>query len=262
MRYLRNAFLNALSSAVPSVAETFSPQWPSKPSWTEADLEVKKVYYHHDEPVFFSVSAGPMLLILQKAAFHGRNLLFGPVVAPEVAQAMEDNRISVRAAMTAGPVHVLEMDGVRLLRQWHVPHASIPSSWWPTSGVCLSDFEKKATDTPSFAHGRSGLRLVEAKAVEGDGMLEIRGDGFDLRIASGTAGPPSLWEFVARLLPTARNVRHRQRGSDYDVMREEVSVQCARPVQEGDLLTVYVEPDGRGWARPKDEFNDGRFQTL
>ncbi|MCS4089879.1 hypothetical protein [Rhizobium sp. BK176] len=262
MRYLRKAFADALSSKVPGAPETFSTEWPSRPGWTSANLDIHEVYYEFDEPVFFSVNAGPMLLLLQKAAERGGNLMFGPMVAPEVAEAMMENRISVRAAMMAGPIHVLEMDGLRVVRHWHVPQASVPSSWWPTTGTCLSSYGKIATDTPSFAHGRTGLRLVEGKAAPGDGALEIRGDGFDLRIAPGASGCQSLWGFMAGLLPGVRKVRHLNRGSDYDVMREEVSVQTSRPIQEGDVLTVYVEPDGRGWARLRDEFNDGRFETL
>jgi hypothetical protein len=179
MRYLRNAFVDALSVMVPGAAETFSPEWPSKPGWTEADLEIHEVYYEFDEPVFFSVKAGPMLLLLQKAALRKGNLMFGPMVAPEVADAMMENRISVRAAMTAGPIHVLEMDGLRIVRLWHVPRQSIPTSWLPMTGTCLSDYQRIATDTPSFAHGRTGMRLVEGKAAEGDGSLEIRGEGFE-----------------------------------------------------------------------------------
>jgi hypothetical protein len=262
MRYLRNAFVDALSVMVPGAAETFSPEWPSKPGWTEADLEIHEVYYEFDEPVFFSVKAGPMLLLLQKAALRKGNLMFGPMVAPEVADAMMENRISVRAAMTAGPIHVLEMDGLRIVRLWHVPRQSIPTSWLPMTGTCLSDYQRIATDTPSFAHGRTGMRLVEGKAAEGDGSLEIRGEGFELRIAPGAFGAQALWDFVARMLPAVRKARHLTRGSDYDVVREEVSVQTARPIHEGDVLTVYVEPDGKGWARLKDEFNDGRFETL
>jgi hypothetical protein len=154
------------------------------------------------------------------------------------------------------------MDGMRAVRRWHVPRSSIPNSWWPTTGTCLSDYKKIATDTPSFAHGRNGVRLVEGNAAEGDGSLEIKGDGFELKIAPGRFGVRSLWDFVARMLPAVREVRHLKRGSDYDVMREEVSVQAARAIHEGDVLTVYVEPEGKGWARLKDEFNDGRFETL
>jgi hypothetical protein len=262
MRYLRNAFVDSISAMVPGSAETFSTQWPSKRGWTDANLDIHEVYYQFDEPVFFSVKAGPMLMLLQKAAVRNGSLVFGPMIAPEVAEAMMDNRISVRAAMLAGPIHVLDMDGRRVLRHWHVPQASIPTSWWPMTGTCLSDYQKIATDTPTFAHGRTGLRLVDGNAAEGDGELEIRGEGFSLRITPGMNGVRSLWDFVARRLPAVRTARHLKRGSDYDVMREDVSVQAARPIHEGDVLTVYVEPDGKGWARLKDEFNDGRFETL
>ncbi|MNL70238.1 hypothetical protein D3C87_1952050 [compost metagenome] len=90
--------------------------------------------------------------------------------------------------------------------------------------------------------------------------MDVKGVGFSISLAPGSA--PSLWAFVASLLPQTRHVRHRKRGSDYDVMNEAVSVQCAEPIKEGDVLCVYVEEDGKGWARPSGEFNDGRFETL
>ncbi|MCV9963808.1 hypothetical protein OIU34_18180 [Pararhizobium sp. BT-229] len=260
MRYLRNAFVRNLSGLLPGPAETFSKDWPSKAGWTDEDLVIDEVFYRFDEPLFFSVKAGPMLLILQKAASRHGNLYFGSVVAPEVVEAMTSNRVSVRAAMTAGPVYVLEMDGMQVTRHWNVAAASIPASWWPTAGTCLSDHEHIAGDTPSFSLGRGGLRLSEGKAQSGDGRIDVKGVGFSISLDPDAA--PSLWAFVASLLPQTRRVRHRKRGSDYDIMNEAVSVQCAEPIKEGDVLCVYVEEDGKGWARPRGEFNDGRFETL
>lgn len=261
MRYLRDAFVRKLSSLLPGTAEKFSTEWPSKPGWTEEDLVIEQVLYHFDEPLFFSVKAEPMLLILQKVASRFGSLYFGPMVAPEVIEAMVENRISVLAAMTAGAVFVLEMDGMKVKRHWRVPTKSIPTSWWPNSGTCLSDREKVATDTPVFAVDEGGPRLVEGSDSSREGEMEIQGKGFTLSIASADAAH-SLWDFVAGLLPPTRLVRHRKRGSDYDVLLEQVSVQCSTPIKEGDILSVYVDEDGKGWARPRDEFNDGRFESL
>lgn len=261
MRYLRNAFASNLSTLLPGSAAVFSTEWPSKPGWTDEDLVIEEVYYDFDEPLFFSVKAGPMLLILQKTPSPLGNLYFGSMVAPEVAEAMVDNHISVLGAMTAGPVFVLETDGLKVKRHWRVPAKCIPTSWWPNGGACLSDREKVATDTPTFTIGRGGPRLVEGSAGHG-GEMEIRGKGFSLSIANGTDAAHALWDFLSALLPSTRLVRHLKRGSDYDVVMEQVSVQCAGPINEGDILSVYVEEDGKGWARPKDEFNDGRFETL
>jgi hypothetical protein len=262
MRYLRNAFLEnleALSAGSPGV---FSTEWPSKPGWTDEDLVIHEVFYDFDEPIFFSVKTGPMLLILQKTASRFGNLYFGSMVAPEVVEAMIENQISVLAAISTGPVFVLDMVGMKVERHWRVPAESIPGAWWPTSGTCLSDQQKSATDTPAFSIGKNGPRLVQKSGSSGEGGIELRGGGFTISIASGADAARSMWGFFSGLIPVPRHVRHLKRGSDYDVLLEEVNVQCAKPINEGDLLAVYVEDDGKAWARPKTEFNDGRFETL
>jgi hypothetical protein len=56
--------------------------------------------------------------------------------------------------------------------------------------------------------------------------------------------------------------RHRVRGSTYqEIGRAEV--QASRVVVEGDTVVVYRSvDDGKLWARPPDEFDDGRFEAL
>jgi hypothetical protein len=243
-----------------SSAETFSKDWPSKPGWTDDDLIIEQVFYSFDEPMFFSVRLGPMLLILQKTAARHGNLYFGSMVAPEIVDAMTADRISVRAAMKAGPVYVLEMHGMKVVRHWSVAPASIPSAWWPAEGICLTDQANSATDTPSLILGKTGLRLDDGCSQKGDGFLEVMGDGFTISLAPNSAS--SLWKFIASFLPETRQVRHLKRGSEYDVMNESVSVQCTEAIREGDILCFYVEENGKGWARPQTEFNDGRFTNI
>lgn len=55
--------------------------------------------------------------------------------------------------------------------------------------------------------------------------------------------------------------RHKKRGSTYRVVAQ-AAVQSGRAIVEGDKLIVYLGEDGYWWARPVDEFNDGRFETL
>jgi hypothetical protein len=58
--------------------------------------------------------------------------------------------------------------------------------------------------------------------------------------------------------------RHVKRGSVYTLPfgRAEAGVQCQEPVRDGDTLLIYIGDDGMIWARPTDEFFDGRFERL
>lgn len=65
-----------------------------------------------------------------------------------------------------------------------------------------------------------------------------------------------------RTIEDARRVRHLKRGTEYEVLGR-ASVQASHPIQEGDTVVVYRgEADGALWARPADEFEDGRFESL
>lgn len=55
-----------------------------------------------------------------------------------------------------------------------------------------------------------------------------------------------------------RYVTHKRRGGVYRVIGI-ASVQSDNPVFEGDSLCIYQGDDGRIWARPQHEFEDGRF---
>ncbi|MDB5971266.1 MAG: hypothetical protein JWQ90_3716 [Hydrocarboniphaga sp.] len=55
--------------------------------------------------------------------------------------------------------------------------------------------------------------------------------------------------------------RHLKRGSVYaELGRGEV--QSSREIVEGDQLVIYRAENGSLWARPPEEFDDGRFKPL
>jgi hypothetical protein len=56
--------------------------------------------------------------------------------------------------------------------------------------------------------------------------------------------------------------RHLKTRGLYARVLHGVEVQAASPINEGDKLTIYVGEGGRFWARPDDEFNDGRFKRA
>ena len=60
---------------------------------------------------------------------------------------------------------------------------------------------------------------------------------------------------------TAIRVKHVKRGTEYTVLGQ-AEVQSGSPINESDILTVYQGTDGKIWARPVSEFNDGRFIVI
>jgi hypothetical protein len=61
--------------------------------------------------------------------------------------------------------------------------------------------------------------------------------------------------------PAQQIYRHKQRGGAYTVLGQ-ACLQTARPIQDDQELVVYRGEDGRLWARPFDEFYDGRFERI
>lgn len=61
---------------------------------------------------------------------------------------------------------------------------------------------------------------------------------------------------------TVERYRHKKRGTVYEVIGSaELQVAGLAP-DEGDHLAVYRGEDGKLWARPYDEFHDGRFEAM
>ena len=56
-------------------------------------------------------------------------------------------------------------------------------------------------------------------------------------------------------------VRHKKRGSIYAVVGT-ASLLTVGSIDEGASLVIYRGASGDLWARPKAEFNDGRFEAL
>lgn len=56
--------------------------------------------------------------------------------------------------------------------------------------------------------------------------------------------------------------KHVKRGTTYDVIGD-AELQSGRALEEGVILCVYLcRETGRLWARPSDEFHDGRFKPI
>lgn len=72
--------------------------------------------------------------------------------------------------------------------------------------------------------------------------------------------------FIAEALATkdgapARRVRHKKRGTEYDVMARG-ELQMAEDLVDGAELFAYRGDDGRWWFRRVEEFEDGRFEDV
>jgi hypothetical protein len=57
------------------------------------------------------------------------------------------------------------------------------------------------------------------------------------------------------------NYKHRRRGTTYTVLGRAV-LQTDLPLADNHELVVYAGADGRLWARPSEEFFDGRFEVV
>lgn len=69
---------------------------------------------------------------------------------------------------------------------------------------------------------------------------------------------------IKQILETGRHVthKHKKRGTYYTVIGR-ATLQSANSITEGHDLTIYrAQSDNTLWARPTDEFNDGRFEVI
>lgn len=134
-------------------------------------------------------------------------------------------------------------------------------------------FDRALMDTPQAADAELARLSAEyrdlrkpfmgsAKAIK-QRQLREREVLFNL----GHAALHWLWhrEDAAPTAPSTaageRTFRHRKRGTSYAVQGY-ASLQAETPCEEGAVLVVYKGEDGKLWARPHDEFHDGRFEEI
>lgn len=122
-----------------------------------------------------------------------------------------------------------------------------------------SNWRAQADDTDYAAVGRAFLdrfdHLVEHEPIlagytPAADPLELLGDLVEMvHAARDASAPGARW-------------RHLKRGTTYTELRRDVEVHAGRPISEGDRLVVYEGTDGKVWARPTAEFDDGRFELV
>lgn len=116
--------------------------------------------------------------------------------------------------------------------------------------------------------------LIEKAARK---ALRLEGDHNDDYVASlreGTQSPreEGRWHVAthaARMAlvlmkeaDVAPDVRHKKRGTSYTVLGD-LEIQTSAPLKEGDVVTGYQCCEtGKLWARPVEEFEDGRFEKI
>lgn len=239
-------------------APVFSIDWPSQAPWTDRDIVPEEVYYFFDQPLLFSVAVGPFKMLFQKwSEDDGIELFTVTLVDQGILDMMLENQISVFGAVTYDLRYMVEMDGMFIKRVWPCSQWNIPASRLPSPGVALSPYVEQVPD-------RVGTPGCDAcsQNVDASSSLTLASRAFTLRIGRGVSSIRSLVDHLMAEFPRPRHVRHLVRGTCYDVVYEEVSIQAASPIAEGDKIAVYVGEDGKPWGRPVAEFNDGRFETL
>lgn len=78
-----------------------------------------------------------------------------------------------------------------------------------------------------------------------------------------SAPEPVRLELAALLSPWRPKWRHKKRGSDYEEVGEALLQNSYNlHLPDNAILMIYRSQDGHLYARPIDEFNDGRFDAL
>jgi hypothetical protein len=237
-----SGFLAANAPVTP--AFSFDARW--RGDWTGL-VTVEEVFFRFEEPLLYSSRFGPVtLLFLKVSEKDGADVHLASVVDEAVLAALRENRLSVRGAVLQGLRHVVTMRHGQVDRHWDVGAANVPGKWLPEKGVALDRLAGPVSD------------VIEGKTVEGS--FRIGGEGFELRLSPSSA--PVFLPFLERFLPVWRRMRHRKRGSTYEVFCDEVSIQTDRPIVEGDRIVVYVGEKGDTWGRLVTEVADGRFEDV
>lgn len=110
------------------------------------------------------------------------------------------------------------------------------------------------------------LASTHVKPITDEELIKLKGDILiGMHIESHL-----LLSIIARLEHAERATsafaepthRHIKRGMLYRVIALNAEIQSSTPLTEGDHVAVYLAEDGKAWARPVSEFNDGRFEEL
>ena len=116
----------------------------------------------------------------------------------------------------------------------------------------------EGTADPALSGTRGVVTPVGGRGEEGSARA-------DLSPASRSPEPAPHWINGRRFSEHAgERWRHVKRGSVYSLPfgRAEAMVQCAEPITDESVLTIYIGEDGMIFARPTHEFHDGRFEPL
>lgn len=230
----------------------FSTDWPCQEPWTLDDIVPDEVFYSFEQPLLFAVVAGPFKLLFQKwSECEGGELFTVTLVDQIVLDSLVRNQISVLGAVTSDLRYMVEMDGMSLKRVWPCSQWNIPSSRLPSAGVPLSAYATHAADYVEIL--RPGLETSAAT---------FSSRGFTLTVGRCVASVRQVVDYLLIGFPRPCRVRHLVRGTEYGVVFEKVRIQAAKPIMEGDEITVYVGENGDPWGRPVAEFNDGRYEDV
>lgn len=133
----------------------------------------------------------------------------------------------------------------------------------------IAVYEKMPQDGPlSYAHltdmydRATGQHMSYGKLCRWIGWMQCA------VVASGSAALEQMKQINASFKGDGPLWRHRERGSDYEVVDHDASLQCSSAPEierhfEGKTFTVYRSQEtGKIFLRPTDEFMDGRFEKI